>query len=317
MSEKYVLLGGSGYVGQAFQQELEKRGVPYVNVSRAQVDYTQYRPLLGLLRDEKATFLINCAGFTGKPNVDACEKNRADTILGNVILPQTIADACEAAGVAWGQVSSGCIYAGAKLCVPGQPERVERDLMQPEVKRLWQADPSILRGFTETDTPNFSFRSPPCSFYSGTKALGEEVLSGRDNLYVWRLRIPFDHLNGPRNYLTKILSYQRVYDNVNSLSHRSDFAKACLDLWRTRAPFGVYNVTNPGWVTTRQVAEMLKARLGIDREFDYFADDTDFYKAAVAPRSNTIMNTAKIEATDVGLRSVEEALDEALGSWKT
>ena len=49
-----------------------------------------------------------------------------------------------------------------------------------------------------------------------------------------------------------------MYDNVNSISHRADFARACLDLWKRRAPFGTYNVTNPGFVTTRQVVELIE-----------------------------------------------------------
>ena len=41
---------------------------------------------------------------------------------------------------------------------------------------LVESAPEKIHGFTETDAPNFSFRDPPCSFYSGTKALGEEVV---------------------------------------------------------------------------------------------------------------------------------------------
>lgn len=78
-------------------------------------DYTDFRILLRLLEKEKPEFLDpNAAGSTGKPNVDACELQRAETMMGNVILPQVIPDACAAAGVPWGQVSSGCIYTGAK-----------------------------------------------------------------------------------------------------------------------------------------------------------------------------------------------------------
>ena len=32
-------------------------------------------------------------------------------------------------------------------------------------------DPDTEDGWGEDDEPNFSFRSPPCSFYSGRKAL--------------------------------------------------------------------------------------------------------------------------------------------------
>jgi 3,5-epimerase/4-reductase len=58
--------------------------------------------------------------------------------------------------------------------------------------------------------------------------------------------------------LSKVQRYAKVYDNVNSISHRADFVKACLDLWELRAPFGIYNVTNPGFVTTRQVVELIE-----------------------------------------------------------
>ncbi len=78
----------------------------------------------------------------------------------------------------------------------------------------------MIQGFTETDRPNFTFESPPCSFYSGLKAVGEQVLAGHENVYQWRLRIPFDEFDGPRNYLTKIQRLcQGLYNNVNSLSH--------------------------------------------------------------------------------------------------
>ena len=70
---------------------------------------------------------INAAGYTGKPNVDACETARADTLQGNTLLPQTIAQACAAAGIPWGHVSSGCIFSGAKVDSAGQM-RVEKDL---------------------------------------------------------------------------------------------------------------------------------------------------------------------------------------------
>ncbi len=63
------------------------------------------------------------------------------------------------------------------------------------------------RGFTENDSPNFSFRTNNCSFYSGTKALGEECLQDAENTYIWRLRIPFNHVDSPRNYLSKLLNY--------------------------------------------------------------------------------------------------------------
>ena len=142
----FLLLGGSGYVGTAFQDLFNSRGISYRSVSRA--ESSGYHPdhLTRLIRETKSTFLINAAGYTGKPNVDACELHQAECLDGNAVLPGRIRQACETAGIPWGHVSSGCIYTGRR------------------------ADGC---GFREDDPPNFSFRTNNCSFYSGTKALGE------------------------------------------------------------------------------------------------------------------------------------------------
>lgn len=311
-----LLLGASGYIGEAFARELQHRNKDFLPLSRAQVDYTRFGPLLDLLRSKKPEFLINCAGYTGKPNVDACELDKAGTLLGNALLPQTIAHACLAANVPWGHVSSGCIYSGAKISENGAV-RVEKDMVKPELHALAeQRSPKVL-GFTETDTPNFTFRQPPCSFYSGSKALGEEAIAGTGQSYVWRLRIPFDEFDNKRNYLSKVQRYQKVYENVNSISHRADFVRACLDLWERRAAFGIYNVTNPGYVTTRHVVELIEKFLQPARKFEFWQNDEEFYKvAAKTPRSNCVMDVSKLLAAGVKVRPVEAALEDSLKHWK-
>jgi dTDP-4-dehydrorhamnose reductase len=311
-----LLLGASGYIGQAFALELQRRGQKFVPLARRQTDYVRFDVLLEFLRVNRPAYVINAAGFTGKPNVDACEIARADTLAGNTLLPQTIAQACAATGTPWGHVSSGCIYSGAKVLVNGQVH-AEKNLTRPELRALVEKSPAAVHGFTETDTPNFSFRDGPCSFYSGTKALGEEAIAGLGQSYIWRLRIPFDEFDGARNYLSKVQRYSKVYDNVNSISHRADFVKACLDTWELRVPFGIYNVTNPGFVTTRHVVEQIEKILKTVKKFEFWASDEEFYKvAAKTPRSNCVMDTTKLLAAGVKIRGVEEALEDSLKSWK-
>ncbi|HUC86091.1 MAG TPA: sugar nucleotide-binding protein [Candidatus Acidoferrales bacterium] len=311
-----LLLGASGYIGEAFAAELRRRQLDFVPLSRKQTDYTRFNLLLDFLRSRKPSFLINCAGYTGKPNVDACELDKAGTLLGNALLPQTIANACSAADIPWGHVSSGCIFSGAKIAQNGSV-RVEKDMTKPELHALAEQHSPAIQGFTETDPPNFTFRDPPCSFYSGTKALGEEAIAGSGQSYVWRLRIPFDEFDNRRNYLSKVQRYPKVYENVNSISQRADFAKACLDLWDLRAPFGIYNVTNPGYITTRHVIALIEKHLKPARQFEFWKSDEEFYRAAAkTPRSNCIMDISKLLAAGVHIRPVEQALEESLKHWK-
>jgi len=311
-----LLLGATGYIGQEFARVLTQRKKEFMALSRNQLDYTRFDDLLRFLKTNKPAFVVNAAGYTGKPNVDACELHKADTLQGNTLFPQTVAQACSMAGIPWGHVSSGCIYSGAKIVENGKV-RTEKDFTKPEMRELVAKSPASVLGFTEMDTPNFSFRDGPCSFYSGTKALGEEAIGDIGQSYIWRLRIPFDEYDNARNYLSKVQRYSKVYDNVNSVSHRADFVKACLDTWELRAPFGVYNVTNPGFVTTRHVVNLIEKHLKPARKFEFWASDEEFYKvAAKTPRSNCVMDTTKLLAAGVKIRGVEEALEDSLKNWK-
>jgi dTDP-4-dehydrorhamnose reductase len=311
-----ALLGASGYIGSAFAEALQQRGSAFMPVSRAQLDYTRFSVLVDFLRQHQPAFLINAAGFTGKPNVDACEVARAETLHGNVLLPLAIAHACEITGTPWGHVSSGCIYNGAKILRDGQWQ-VESDLASHEFQKLRRENPEHIRGFDESDCPNFTFSRPPCSFYSGSKALAEKALAETNDCYIWRLRMPFDEHDNPRNYLSKLQRYSKLYENTNSISHRGDFVRACLELWERRAPFGIYNITNPGHVTTREVAHLVQRVLGLERKFEFFSGDAEFYAAGVQTiRSNCILEVKKLIDSGIRLRSVVDALTDSLKRWQ-
>lgn len=284
------LLGGSGYVGQAYQALLRRQGISFRNLRRSELDYTQKGLLVTALRGDKPEFLINAAGYTGKPNVDACELHKAECLMGNAVLPGIVAEACEEASVPWGHVSSGCIYSGNG---PGE------------------------RGFTELDPPNFTFRTNNCSFYSGTKALGEEVLAGHPNLFIWRLRIPFDGVDNPRNYLTKLMRYPRLLEATNSISELDEFVAATLACWTKRVPFGTYNVTNPGRVTTHDVVDLIVQSGVCVKKFDFFPSENEFMRtAAKTPRSNCVMDSSKLASVGIRLTEVRESISRDLKAWR-
>lgn len=284
-----ALIGGSGYVGSAYQRYLVKHEMQFTVISRRDCDYTNAATLTSALRAMRAEFAINVAGFTGKPNVDACELRKHECLFANAVLPGIIARACNDAGIPWGHVSSGCIYNGS----------------------------TVASGFDETSTPNFTFRTNNCSFYSGTKALGEEILASAESVYVWRLRVPFWNRDEPRNYISKVLLYQRLLDVRNSLSQLDEFSHATVESWVRRIPFGTYNVTNPGSVTTREVAAMTRGAGLTSKSFDFFEDEAEFMRvAAKAPRSSCVLNASKLAATGITLTEVHEALERDMRAWK-
>lgn len=285
-----LLLGGSGYIGTEFQRELTRRGMSFFNASRKDNDYTTKDGLHRLIIDHRPRFLINVAGFTGKPNVDACEIHKQECLVGNAVLPGVIREVCQGHQLAWGHVSSGCIYTGS------------------------HPDGS---GFRETDPPNFTFRQNNCSFYSGSKALGEEMLEGAEDCFVWRLRIPFNNIDSPRNYISKVLNYDRLLNVRNSLSQLSDFVSGCLQCVAGDIEPGIYNLTNAGSITTEDVVEIIKSNGLTAKQFEFFRSEEEFMKiAAKTPRSNCVLDCAKAIAAGIELPDVYDAVDSAIKTWQ-
>ena len=282
----YIILAPSGYVGSKFFEYLQRNGDEVLGVSRNNLDYYNPATLKSFLKSKNPRFLINAAGYTGKPNVDACESAKSDCLLGNSVLPGIIREVCEDLNIVWGHVSSGCIYS----------ERREDG-----------------KGWSEEDAPNFSFRSPSCSFYSGSKALGEEVLKGASNAFIWRLRIPFNQEKNPRNYLQKLLNYNRLLEAENSVSHLEEFVEKSIGCFQKEIEPGVYNMTNQGSITTRQVTNWMLEEGVTDKHFNFFENEAEFMdQAAKTPRSNCVLDTSKAQKAGIGMKCVEEAMRESM-----
>jgi UDP-glucose 4,6-dehydratase len=185
-------------------------------------------------------------------------------------------------------VSSGCIYEGRR--VDGTP-------------------------FTEEDAPNFSFAQNNCSFYSGTKVIGEQVVKKWEKHYIWRLRIPFEEFDNSRNYISKILKYEKLLDAENSVSNKQEFVSACIQTIIKQVPYGTYNVTNGGYITTKSMTEKFKNTIAKDKTFN-FIEEGDFYKnVAKTPRSNCVMSNEKLLSTGIKMRTADEAIDYCINNW--
>ncbi len=143
------------------------------------------------------------------------------------------------------------------------------------------------------------------------------VLAGYSNTYIWRVRIPFDQFENPRNYLTKLMRYSRLLNATNSISELQEFVEASMRCWEMRVPFGTYNMTNPGSVTTREVVDLIRKSGVCDREFDFFESEDEFMRTAGrTPRSNCVLTSEKLAGLGIRLTEVHEAIERDLRNWK-
>jgi len=287
-----AILGANGYLGSAYVTYFTENRIPYIPYSRSKDgDLLGKDNLFNFLKSNKPTFLVNAAGYTGKPNVDACELDKEATYAGNVTLPMIVGETCETLSIPWGHVSSGCIYNG-----------YDKD-------------------YEETDEPNFSFDNPPCSYYSGTKAEAEsKIMEAFDKVFIWRLRIPFDENPNKRNYLTKVLNYDTLLNIKNSVSHKEDFVKATLQLVNKKCDSGIYNVVNTGHFTASDVLALFfeKYTNGLeDKNWRLIQSVEEFYQVVktVTPRSNCVLSNKKLLDSGIKIRHVHEAMSSAIDNY--
>jgi len=261
-----ILLGYTGYIGSLYFDFLEKKKINYLILSREIIENDLEKTLGFIKQNYNNLYLINAIGYTGKPNVDACESNKTECLYVNAILPAKISDICQGLGITYCHISSGCIYNGyAKM-------------------------------FTEEDAPNFLFRQNNCSFYSGSKAMAEELLETNKNSYIWRLRIPFNlDLNNPRNYLVKLINYPKLVNVVNSITYIDDFVAITTEMILRKSPFGIYNITNDGAVSSKEIVDILYSKNIIKDKKQWFEGYTAFEKTIKCPRSNCLLDNSKIK----------------------
>jgi 3,5-epimerase/4-reductase len=268
---KYLIIG-NGFIGNKFLNFLED-----CEMSTKMI--YSYADALDEIKEKAPKVVINCAGETGRPNVDWCEDNKQKTFDGNVLLPLNLAKACEDVGTKLVHIGTGCVYVGDNN---GE-------------------------GFSEKDEPNFGG-----SFYSQTKMISESLLKDYDVLQL-RIRMPIDSAQGPRNFITKITNYKQVIDIKNSMTVIDDLLAVGKDLIEKNKP-GIYNVVNPGPMSHSEILEIYKKI--VDPNFSYeIISLEELHKMTKAKRSNCVLNTEKLER-EIKIPTLKEQLTSIMHDYK-
>lgn len=254
-------------MGSALVDECNRRGLYWQPGQRGDFESA-------MEQISESDLVINCAAFIPSPTVDACRFHQEETILGNVIWPHRLRDACQQADKTLVHLSTGCLF-------------------------------DEQREYSETDMPTRSLDGY-CGFYVGTKLMAESIVREWHKHYILRLRLPFDEFDHPRNYLSKLMKFDRVFEHVNSLTHRGDFAKWTLDLWEEKAWFGTYHCANAGQISAYDLVMAMSLRSMMPKI-------PEFVKA---PRTTGArLNVDKLVAAGVKVRSVNSAITESLKNW--
>src|ERR1041384_1996866 len=89
-----LLLGATGYIGQAFARALRRREDSFIPLSRDALDYTRFELLFDYVRKIRPELVINAAECSERADGDADELDRMQILQTNTVFTQTVARVC-------------------------------------------------------------------------------------------------------------------------------------------------------------------------------------------------------------------------------
>ncbi|XVF52795.1 hypothetical protein PTKIN_Ptkin05aG0047300 [Pterospermum kingtungense] len=108
-------------------------------------------------------------------------------------------------------------------------------------------------GFTENDPSNYSG-----SFFSKTKSMVEDLVKNYENVCILSVRMPlFSDLSHHRNFIKKIIGYERVVNIPNSMTVLDELLPISIEMSK-RNLTGIWNFTNPSVLSHNEVLEMYR-----------------------------------------------------------
>jgi dTDP-4-dehydrorhamnose reductase len=275
-----ILILGKGYIGNYMTKKETTHQIKHI--SKSDYDYSNPDLFINLLKNEEFDWIINTSGYTGNPNVEACEDNKEDCYYYNVTVPLFLTKIANKFEVPIIHIGSGCIYSGYDKI------------------------------YTENDAPDFGADSFTSSFYSKTKDAFEK-LSARYERYIFRIRIPFNGVPEPKNYLWKLLNYDNLISMPNSVTNVNDLVDFTYKFIEKKPMFGIYNVTNTGAIEARTIVSLMRKNDLDNENWKFVSIEAANFKVA---RSNCILNNDKIRDIDLELPDVNVSIENSIKDYK-
>lgn len=274
----WVLLGGTGMLGQDLAALLEQQGEQVRALGSADCDIRDAAAVRKAV--EGASVVVNCAAYTA---VDAAEDHEAEAFDLNAVGARNAAAAAAEVSARFVQVSTDYVMAGTD------------------------------EGPYDEDTPQ-----RPRSAYGRTKAAGEWAVrlanpdalivrtawlygKGGNNFVSTMLR-----LAGEREQLTV------VADQAGQPTWTHDLADLIVRLVRAQAPGGIYHGTSSGATTWHGFAQEIFRLSGLDPQRVAPVTTADFPRPAPRP-ANSVLGHRALTAVGVEpIREWDSSLAEAL-----
>ena len=165
-------------------------------------------------------------------------------------------------------------------------------------------------GFKEESLPNFFGSS-----YSVVKGYTDELMHFFDDSVLnLRIRMPITDKLEPRNFITKITTYEYICSIPNAMTVLDELLPYALDMAK-KGTTGTINLTNPGLVSHNEILEMYKEIVDPSFTWKNFTFE-DQAKILAADRSNNSLDSSKLLGLYPEVKHIKESIRGVLERMK-
>ena len=287
---RVLIYGHKGWIGNQF-----------LNLLLAEPDIEVLYPtsraedIIGIEKDIATMNPSHIVSFIGRthgvvngreyPTIDYLEQpgKLPENLRDNLFAPIVLAMACQKNNVHYTYLGTGCIF------------DYEGKLHRP--------------GFTEDDVPNFTG-----SGYSSVKGVTDCLMRlFEDTVLNLRIRMPIVGEDNPRNFITKIASYDKVCSIPNSMTVLPELLPIALQMMKSKL-LGTMNLTNPGRITHNEILELYREY--VDPDFTWVNFDIEEQNSILdSKRSNNLLNTERLVGFAPKVNDIHTAVTKLMKSY--
>jgi dTDP-glucose 4,6-dehydratase len=287
-----LIYGAKGWIGSQFVELLNKNSINYIigksrlyNIEDVKCEIDQVKP----------THVFSFIGRThGKINnkvfstIDYLEQDGklVENIRDNLFSPIILANICNERNIHLTYLGTGCIF--------------KFDDSHPFGEEI--------NGFTEESKPNFFG-----SGYSVVKGFTDQMMKEIPNVLNLRIRMPITGEPNPRNFITKITTYEKICSISNSMSVLPELLPIALKLAQEKHT-GTINLTNPGLISHNEILEMYKEIVDPDFTWKNFTQEEQA-EILASDRCNNYLNTEKLESLFPNIQNIKKSVENMLKNY--
>ena len=291
---KVLLYGAKGWIGGMMCKLLENENINYV---ASTVRASNKKEIEEEIIRASPTHIMSFIGRThgiheGKKytTIDYLEEKGkiVDNVRDNLFSPIVLALLCSKHSIHFTYLGTGCIF-------------------KYDDEHPYGNDST---GFTEESLPNFFGSS-----YSVVKGYTDELMHLLDdNVLNLRIRMPITDKLEPRNFITKITTYEYICSVPNAMSVLDELLPYALDMAKNGIT-GTVNLTNPGLVSHNEILEMYKDIVDPSFTWKNFSLE-DQSKILAADRSNNSLDSTKLLTLYPEVKHIKESIRDVLQRMK-